>query len=410
MQYGYNTKKQLSSITRNGFSYSFLYDIWGNMTDVSVGSRTLSTKSYNPITGNLSSSTYGNGWTTNYNYDYLGRLVNTTTWPAGGTPTGVTNYSYNKLGQLTEYYDSLTGVTQRYNYDSIGRITSSLSSDGSLDVDYSYDDKGRLLTRTYVIPETGSMTNSYRYNSDGYLIEEETPMSSNTYTVDKFGRITQRRVTDYEPGSTAHTTAYTYLAGVGGTDATTTLVSNEVISDYGSISYNYDTVGNVEYLSVNRGGTTKSVGYAYDTLGQLKTEHNELNNQTVEYTYDAGGNITSKTTYTGVWGQKDASSAVTDTYAYTDTGWKDLLTAYNGQTITYDTIGNPLTYRRGETMTWSDGRKLTNVYFANDSANGAVSFSYDSSGMRISKSGPRVGAYGNSFSVDYFYDGDTLVK
>ena len=28
-----------------------------------------------------------------------------------------------------------------------------------------------------------------------------------------------------------------------------------------------------------------------------------------------------------------------------DNEWKDLLTEYNGQTITYDEIGNPLSYR-----------------------------------------------------------------
>ncbi len=29
------------------------------------------------------------------------------------------------------------------------------------------------------------------------------------------------------------------------------------------------------------------------------------------------------------------------TYSYTDSTWKDLLTNYNGSSITYDTIGNP---------------------------------------------------------------------
>ena len=37
-------------------------------------------------------------------------------------------------------------------------------------------------------------------------------------------------------------------------------------------------------------------------------------------------------------------------YGYSDTGWKDLLTSYDGQTITYDAIGNLLTYRDGITM------------------------------------------------------------
>ena len=35
----------------------------------------------------------------------------------------------------------------------------------------------------------------------------------------------------------------------------------------------------------------------------------------------------------------------TVSYAYGDSTWKDLMTTYNGQSITYDTIGNPLQYR-----------------------------------------------------------------
>ena len=36
------------------------------------------------------------------------------------------------------------------------------------------------------------------------------------------------------------------------------------------------------------------------------------------------------------------------------------MTSYNGQSITYDEIGNPLTYRDGMTMTWT-GRQLTSL-------------------------------------------------
>lgn len=38
--------------------------------------------------------------------------------------------------------------------------------------------------------------------------------------------------------------------------------------------------------------------------------------------------------------------------------WGDKLTRYNGETITYDEIGNPLSYRDGMEMTWLNGRKL----------------------------------------------------
>lgn len=46
-------------------------------------------------------------------------------------------------------------------------------------------------------------------------------------------------------------------------------------------------------------------------------------------------------------------AARTIQYGYAQTGWKDLMTSYNGQSITYDEIGNPLTYRDGMTMTWT---------------------------------------------------------
>lgn len=40
-----------------------------------------------------------------------------------------------------------------------------------------------------------------------------------------------------------------------------------------------------------------------------------------------------------------------------DSNWKDKLTSYDGKAITYDEIGNPLSYRN-MTMTWQNGRQL----------------------------------------------------
>ena len=57
----------------------------------------------------------------------------------------------------------------------------------------------------------------------------------------------------------------------------------------------------------------------------------------------------------------DAGERVTVTeetvYSYDDAEWGDLLTAYDGEEITYDGIGNPLSYR-GWTMSWQGGRQL----------------------------------------------------
>ena len=56
------------------------------------------------------------------------------------------------------------------------------------------------------------------------------------------------------------------------------------------------------------------------------------------------------------------------------------MTSYNGQSITYDEIGNPLTYRDGMTMTWT-GRQLTSL-----TQNGqTASYKYDADGLRLEK-------------------------
>ena len=67
-------------------------------------------------------------------------------------------------------------------------------------------------------------------------------------------------------------------------------------------------------------------------------------------------------------------------YTYGDAEWGDLLTAYDGEEITYDGIGNPLSYR-GWTMSWQGGRQLSSMTKGSDT----LSFAYNESGLRTSK-------------------------
>ena len=105
--------------------------------------------------------------------------------------------------------------------------------------------------------------------------------------------------------------------------------------------YTYDESGRLlrtlqpgysDISTMVQGGVTYT--YTYDSLNQLTAVATSDNSYTAAFTYDNGGNLTSKT----VNGQ-------TYTYSYGDTEWKDLLTSYTGESITYDQIGNPLSYR-----------------------------------------------------------------
>lgn len=137
-----------------------------------------------------------------------------------------------------------------------------------------------------------------------------------------------------------------------------------------SHSYTYDANGNI----LSDGSTT----YAYDSLNQLVWEYNTAAGKAWNYTYDLGGNILSKTEYDYADGQ--TTNPVTVSYTYGDAVWRDLLTAYNGEAITYDGIGNPTNYR-GWGMSWQGGRQLASM----QKDGTTLSFSYNDAGLRTEK-------------------------
>jgi RHS repeat-associated protein len=135
----------------------------------------------------------------------------------------------------------------------------------------------------------------------------------------------------------------------------------------------------------------------WDEITDINTNGVTVNKgKTVEYTYDQGGNITSKReiTYDSETGEADAD---TISYEYGDTNWKDKLTSYDGKTITYDAIGNPLSYD-GYSYTWQKGRQLSGI-----SGNGInTSYKYNNDGIRTKKTV-------NGVTTTYHLEGDQVV-
>ena len=76
--------------------------------------------------------------------------------------------------------------------------------------------------------------------------------------------------------------------------------------------------------------------------------------------------------------------------------WKDLLTNYNGKTISYDGSGNPLSDGTWS-YTWQEGRKLATM------SNGSTTwrYSYDANGMRTQRTN-------GSVTYNYTYHGSQL--
>ena len=351
--YGYEDYR-LSTVTHNGFSYTFGYDGYGNNTSVAVGGRTLTTNTFNLQAGLPAGSTYGNGDTVTYSYDSRERLIGKS---FNGTP--VVSYKYDAMGSLVETEDLLNNISFKTQYDLINRVTGVTSSDGG-EYRISYDDQNRIDATLEKIAGV-TLKNEYQY-SDTSIIEGIKLNGSQilTYDWDDLTRMTSRTLKLTAP----FTTQYTYLKG-SNAGGETTLVA-EIKNGGETLSYTYDQFGNI--VSVSQNGTVVE-SYEYDGLNQLTKVTNGAN--VTEYAYDAGGNLTSV----------KLNGEVQATYGYTDAVWKDLLTSFNGQTITYDEIGNPLAYRDGFAFTWQCGRRLSSISHNGDS----ISYTYDPDGIRTSK-------------------------
>lgn len=121
-----------------------------------------------------------------------------------------------------------------------------------------------------------------------------------------------------------------------------------------------------------------------DSATQVIWEDNTILGKTYVYEYDKAGNITKKYTYAlTAKNVTPTNPESTYTYSYGDANWGDKLTSYRGESITYDEVGNPLSYYNGRryNFTWENGRRL-----ATATVDGVtLTFTYNADGIRTSK-------------------------
>ena len=157
-----------------------------------------------------------------------------------------------------------------------------------------------------------------------------------------------------------------------------------------------------------------------DDLGRLKTEINmeagnqkttTVNGKKIVYTYSSYGDVLQGQYFNvqrGPSGFVDSTtSARTDRFGYTNLDWRNQCDSTNingvSSALTYDAIGNPLSYRDGMQMTWQNGRQLKKLTAPNGKM---LQFSYDLNGQRQAKIERN---YGNVIhNTHYFYDGTKL--
>ena len=316
---------------------------------------------------------------TTYTFDHDG-YGNQTAVKAGDRTLERYSYAPNN-GPLTKISYG-NGDVQEILYDKEGRIKSRRWNGQSTDaVRYEYDDYGTLEKETDLV---NGRIDKDQYDMTGRLIQSTTlekntgasgePTVANTHTVqsleigyDSYNRV-NRLVQSLETAKTK--TGFVY--GDASKAQRPGLSYGLTVDGTQRQSLAYDAMARCTKETVTLpGGQKRENCFTYGTLRHL-TDTDSLPEGAV------------------------STVQTQDLFTYHTDGWKDQLLSWNGKSYAYDAGGNP-TVLRGMALTWGEGRRLKRIA----ATAGEVTFSYDSDGKRVKKTGGGI-------ETKYYYNGNTL--
>lgn len=363
------------------------FDPLGRKTDFSNSDLGTQTFSYDML-GNMVSSDV-NGKQTQYTYDLLNRpLTQTqtegqTSWTYDGAAHGI-----GRLNHVT----APSNYSRDLTYDTLGRLQSATTGINGTNYAESmtYDNLSRVKTVTY--PGSENFSLRYLYNANGYLSTIQTnttPFATNYWVANSMNAVDQ--VTNQTLGNGV-VSSFTYdplqltlkdiVSGVGGG------------SSLQNLHYVYDNIGKLQsrndsnlsgdpfevfhYDAVNRLKSTELIYSGCGPFGCTVTTGDNGSGggpqavDTIAMSYDADGNILTKNgvgTYT--YGQGAGAHAVTSitnggstvNYQYDASG---NLTGMPGVSLTWDTNNKPKIITQGADQ-WQplyspDGRKYKETH------------------------------------------------
>ncbi len=389
----HNTTSDVPDVT-----YTFGYDEFGNPTTVQVGSQMLSTNVYS--TGGdrtLKRVEYGNGSKVYYTHDGF-RRVTGIHYDDATAPRFT--YDYGANGQVAYVHDNELNRTLWTEYDSSERPLRTHLMENATDTSLGtpkyvntvgYDEFGNVAIQKEKVSGNAEYETTFSYDADNRptALRFGADNRKITYMYDRVNRISTRTAV----GAANYATTYTYLRPEDEDAFMSTPLVQTITQNGQNFSYTYDNVGNIS--SVTRNGLMTT--YEYDNLGQLVRVNDPHANKSTMYLYDRGGNLTGY--LSAPFTEAASLDGVNETvfYTYGDSNWKDKVTAIGGKEITYDAIGNPLTYD-GWAFTWKAGRMLHSMVKTGIDAQ----FSYDHNGLRIKK-------VVNNVTTHYTLNGKSIV-
>lgn len=352
--------------------------------------------------------------------------------PGGASATSTTNFDAN--GFIVSSVNALGHVTAWSNHDGMGRPGRMTDANG-VATDYQYDSRGNLTGATVHL-SNGDHTTHYSYDGSNQLTDVAyADGSANRYVYNSAGRVTAIGNARYEmvnqlldvPSRTVVTQSdrlTPYLSGSAPVAAAAGVFSGSVQTDSlgrpwirsgangTRISYTYDANGN---LRTRTDAAGKVTAYEYDQANRL-TKVTYPDATTVKSGFDANGNLQYvedprglRTTYTyDAFGNR-ASQTSPDTglttFTFDSAGRLDSESRADGKLLRYgwDALARP-TYRCGD---------VCQKYFYDEGANGIgrlshfedttgrTTLSYDGGAHLV---GQINDVYGKTFATGWTYD------
>ena len=346
--------------------------------------------------GSLFRKTDAKGQKIKFTYDSLGRVTVKQTYRSDGTedlcgkttnywdtrPSGVGGTGWENVsgrlmavrwsastcpgGQFTEGYQYDTGLP------SIKRLyTPTLGSTSYIDASFTYTDQGQLESLAYPVwhgsgqwPTAGK---TFTYNLDtlsrpiGLTDEAQTDLVSGVTYGGPSGQLSALSYSGYNE---------TRLYNVRGQLTNLTATGNGLATV--NLQYNFSASPNNDgrLSQMEDAVSGEEVNYQYDSLGRLTLAETTGPQWGQSFSYDGFGNLTDETA------TKGTAPTVHRNY---DAATNRLTLDY-----TYDANGN-MTAMPGLGMTYNVENRLTQ---ATSNLNGTESYGYDAAGLRLWKKGP----------------------
>jgi RHS repeat-associated protein len=283
--YTYDAANRPTGVTRGTNTFSYAYDLAGDVTTRTYPDGTATTYGYDND-GRLASATSG-GVTTAYAYDAASNLV-TTTLPSGNGY--VETRTYDRAGRLTDVKNAKAGSTLSefaMTMDAVGNPTTIVRSGAvSSTTTYGYDTYDRLTSVCFqagTCPGGGDPFIRWTYDAVGNRLTEARSNGTTNYTYNNADQLTQ-----------AGSTAYTYDQN-----------GNE--KSAGSRTFNYDLADRL--ASTTSGGTTTT--YTYDGDGnRLQASTGSQASKKTNYLWDVQGDLAQLAL------ERDGSNALLRRYVY----------------------------------------------------------------------------------------------